>query len=147
MSEDTRLRDRIGNTGSFILGWTLVVVGIPLMPLPGPGAIVLVTGVALLARHYVWAQKLLDPLRSRAIKAAKVGVETWPRITTSALGGLWLFVLGIVWWISPTIPEFDVVGYHFGPQVPFAGWSVGVGLVASALAAWGLLAYSVKRWR
>ncbi|MBC7594491.1 MAG: PGPGW domain-containing protein [Kineosporiaceae bacterium] len=147
MDEDTRLRDWISNTGSFVLGWALVVLGIPLMPLPGPGVIVLVAGVALLARHYVWAQKLLDPLRTRAISAAKIGVESRLRITMSALGGLWLFLFGIVWWISPTIPEFDFVGYGFGPKLPFAGWAVGFGLVVSALAGWSLLAYSAKRWR
>ena len=147
MGEDTKVRERIGNTGSFVLGWTLVAVGIPLMPLPGPGTIVLVAGVALLARHYVWAQKLLDPLRTRAIGAAKIGVETWFRVAMSALGGLWLFVLGVLWWISPTIPEFDFVGYGFGPQLPVAGWGAGLGLIVSALAGWSLLAYSVKRWR
>ena len=147
MSEDTRLRERFGNTGSFVLGWALVAIGIPLMPLPGPGTIVLVAGVALLARHYVWAQKLLDPLRTRAVSAAKTGVETRLRITMSALGGLWLLVLGIVWWISPTTPEFDVVGYQFGPQLPLAGWAVGLGLITSAVVGWSLLTYSVKRWR
>lgn len=146
MNEGAGLRERFGSTGSFVLGWALVVVGIPLMPLPGPGTIVIVAGVALLARHYVWAQKLLDPLRTKAVEAARVGVETWPRITGSALGGLWLFCLGIVWWMSPTIPEFDLLGRHFGPRLPFAGWGTGLGLVASALAGWSLLAYSVKRW-
>lgn len=146
MTGGTRLRERLENTGSFVLGWTLVLVGIPLMPLPGPGTIVLVAGVALLSRHYVWAQKLLDPLRTRAIDAAKLGVATWPRITFSALGGLWLFGLGIVWLVSPTIHEFTLLGYHFGPRLPFPGWATGISLVSSAVVGWGLLIYSVKRW-
>lgn len=146
MKEGTQLRERVGSTGSFVLGWTLVVVGIPLLPLPGPGTIVLVAGVALLSRHYVWARKLLDPLRTRAVDAARHGVRTWPRITMSALGGLWLFCLGVVWWISPTIPEFDVIDYRLGPHLPFPGWGAGLGLIASAIVGWGLLAYSVKRW-
>lgn len=147
MIEATRLRERIGSTGSFVLGWILVIVGIPLMPLPGPGTIVLVAGVALLARHYVWAQRILEPLRTRAVSAAKLGVATWPRITMSAFGGLWLFGLGVLWWFSPEIPEFDVVGRHFGPHLPFAGWGTSVGLMASAIVGWGLLIFSVKRWR
>lgn len=147
MTMGERLGRWFRRTGSEILGWTLVAVGIPLIPLPGPGTLVLVTGVALLAPHYAWAQRILEPLKRQAIEAARYGVATWPRITVSALGGLWLFVLGVVWWSSPTIPEFSVLGYAFGPHLPAAGWATGIGLMASALAAWSLLAYSVRRWR
>lgn len=134
-------------TGLEIAGWTLIAIGIPLMPLPGPGTIVVVSGVALLSRRYVWAQKLLDPLERRAVEAAKFGVATIPRITMSALGGLWLFALGVVWWQGPDIPEFTLIGYDFGPELPGAGLASALGLWASALATWVLLAYSVKRWR
>ena len=141
------MRERIGSTGSFVLGWMLVIAGIPLIPLPGPGTIVLVAGVALLSRHYVWAQRLLEPLRTRAVESAKLGVATLPRIAMSAFGGLWVFALGIALWASPTIPEFDLLGLHFGPALPFAGWAAGLGLIASAFVGMSLLAYSVKRWR
>ena len=146
-----RMGERLGRwfrrTGSEILGWTLVVIGIPMMPLPGPGTIVLVAGIALLAPHYAWAQRILDPLRKQALEAARYGVATLPRITVSALGGLWLFLLGVVWWVSPSIPEFDVLGVGFGPRLPAGGWATGLGLMASAVAAWTLLAYSIRRWR
>jgi hypothetical protein len=134
-------------TGSEILGWMLVVVGIILWPAPGPGTLVLVAGITLLAPHYAWARRLLDPLKKYAVDAARFGVATMPRIVVSALGGLWLFALGVVWWISPTIPEFDVLNVGFGPKLPGAGWGAGLGLMASAVAAWALLAYSVRRWR
>ncbi|MGH3457445.1 PGPGW domain-containing protein [Aeromicrobium sp.] len=147
MSQGARLRRWYRRTGSEFLGWTLVVIGIPMMPLPGPGTIVLVAGIALLAPHYAWARRILDPLRVRAIAAAKYGVATLPRIVVSALGGLWLFALGVVWWISPNIPRFEVLGFGFGPELPAHGWGTGVGLMASAVAAWSLLAYSVHRWR
>lgn len=147
MSAGARLRERLNSTGSFFLGWFLVVAGVILWPLPGPGTIVLVAGVALLSRHYVWAQRILEPLRTKAVAAAKLGVATWTRITASALGGLWLFGLGILWWVSPDIPEFDFIGFHFGPRLPLAGWGTSLGLLTSAFVGWGLLAYSVKRWR
>lgn len=146
-----RMGERLGRwfrrTGSEILGWTLVAIGIPMMPLPGPGTIVLVAGIALLAPHYSWARKILEPLRKQAVEAARYGVATLPRITISALGGLWLFLAGVVWWVSPTIPEFNVLGVGFGPRLPASGWATGIGLIASAVAAWSLLAYSVRRWR
>ena len=147
MTEGRGLKQRLGSTGSLFLGWLLVVVGFILWPLPGPGLIIIVSGVTLLSRHYVWAQRILEPLRVRAVEAARFGVATWPRIISSALGGVWLFVLGVIWWSSPEIPEFDFVGYHFGPNLPFAGWATGLGLLASGFVGWGLLIFSVKRFR
>lgn len=137
----------IRRTGSEILGWILIPVGIVLMPLPGPGMLIVVSGVALLAPHYTWAQRILEPLQIRAITAAKYGVATWPRIILSFLGGVWLVALGIVWWVSPTIPEFSVLSVGFGPMLPAHGWATALGLWASAIAAWALLGYSVIRWR
>lgn len=147
MSVATALKNWVGRTGSEILGWILVPVGIVMMPAPGPGTLVLVAGIALLSRRYVWAQKLLDPLERRAVEAAKFGVATWPRIIFSFFGGVWLVVIGFIWWHKPEIPEFSVLGVGFGPQLPAAGWVTALGLWASAIAAWGLLAYSVVRWR
>ena len=42
----------VRRTGGEILGWTLVVVGLALLVLPGPGMLALVAGIALLAPHY-----------------------------------------------------------------------------------------------
>jgi uncharacterized protein (TIGR02611 family) len=132
--------------GLEILGWILIPVGIVLMPLPGPGMLIVVSGVALLSRRYVWAQRVLEPLERRATEAAKYGVATWPRIALSILGGVWLFALGVIWWQSPDIPEFTVLGVGFGPELPAHGWATAIGLWASAIAAWVLLAYSFARW-
>ena len=84
------MRGWFRRTGSEILGWIIVVVGVILMPLPGPGMVIVVSGLAILSRHYVWAQRLLGPLERKATEAAKFGVETWPRILVSFLGGAWL---------------------------------------------------------
>jgi hypothetical protein len=146
MKAGTALKGWFQRTGSELLGWFLTVVGIILIPAPGPGTLVLVAGISLLSRNYVWAQRILDPLERRAVAAAKVGVATWPRIFLSFLGGVWLVALGVIWWSSPQIPEFTVVGVGFGPELPAKGWGTALGLWSSALAAWGLLAYSVIRW-
>ncbi len=147
MGVGTRVAGWFRRTGSEALGWVLVPVGIIMMPAPGPGTLVLVAGIALLARHYVWAQRILDPLERKAVEAAKFGVATWPRIFLSAVGVVWLVVLGAIWWAKPRIPEFDVLGVGFGPQLPAAGWGTALGIWASAAAALGLLIYSVVRWR
>jgi uncharacterized protein (TIGR02611 family) len=147
MSAGARIKGWFRRTGSEILGWIIVVLGVILMPLPGPGMIIVVSGLAILSRHYVWAQNLLEPVERRAVEAAKFGVETWPRIVVSFLGGVWLATLGVIWWMSPDIPEFSVLGVGFGPELPAHGWATALGLWASAIAAWGLLGYSVVRWR
>src|SRR4029453_1321513 len=147
MSVGAVLRSWFQRTGIEIIGWILVPVGSILIPAPGPGTLVLVFGISLLARRYVWAQRILAPLERRAVTAAKFGVATWPRIFLSFLGGVWLVALGIVWWDSPQIPEFTLLNVGFGPQLPAHGWATALGLWASALAAWGLLTYSVIRWK
>ncbi|MEV7398738.1 PGPGW domain-containing protein [Aeromicrobium sp. NPDC092404] len=147
MGAITSLKSLIERLGVEILGWILIPVGLVLMPLPGPGMLIVVAGVAMLSRRHVWAQRMLDPLRRRAVEAAKYGVATWPRIVVSFLGGVWLVALGVVWWVSPEIPEFSILSVGFGPELPAHGWGTALGLWASAIAAWALLAYSVVRWR
>lgn len=146
MSVASAIRSWFQRVGVEILGWTLIPVGIVLMPLPGPGMLIVVSGVALLSRRHVWAQNLLGPLRVRAVEAARYGVATWPRIAVSIFGGVWLFGLGMVWWKNPSIPEFSLLGVGFGPDLPAPGWATAIGLWASAVAAWVLLAYSFARW-
>ena len=146
MSVGTALKGWFRRTGSEILGWILIPVGIILMPLPGPGTLIVAAGVALLSRRYVWAQKARVFVEKRAIDGAKYGVATWPRIVLSFLGGVWLVALGVIWWISPDIPEFSILSIGFGPELPAHGWATALGLWASAIAAWVLLAYSFARW-
>src|SRR5215216_3573582 len=91
-------------TGSEVLGWVLVAVGIALLVLPGPGLLALVAGTALLAPHYHWARRILDPLHDYAVEAAQKSVETKARVLVSVAGVLWLLLVGIVWLLSPPIP-------------------------------------------
>jgi len=132
-------------TGSEVLGWTLVAVGLALLVLPGPGVLALVAGIALLAPHYAWARRVLDPLHDHAVEAAQKGVETRSRVLMSVAGVVWLVCLGAVWLLAPPIPEFSLWGWDVGPELP-GGHAAGVGLIASGLAGGALLAYSVKRW-
>lgn len=147
MSAVTKARVWLRRTWSEALGWILVPIGLVLLPAPGPGTLVLVAGLALLARHYVWAQRLLVPLQHKAVEAARFGVATWPRILLSVAGVVWLVALGVIWWVEPEIPEFEVLGVGLGPQLPAEGPVTALGLWASAAAALGLLVYSILRWR
>lgn len=132
-------------TAAVVLGWMLVVGGIALLALPGPGLFVLVAGVALLAPHHRWARRILDPLRARAIAGAKAGVRTRRHIALSVAGALWLLGFGVVWLVGPRIPVVEMWGLRVGPDLP-GGTAAGIGMVVSGLIAIALLAYSVHRW-
>lgn len=78
-----------------IVGGIIVIVGIVLMPLPGPGIAVVLAGLAVLATQFPWAQDLLDRARDRVREAIDRlrgprngdGSSTGPRMDSGAVGG------------------------------------------------------------
>ena len=54
----------------FVLGMSVLVVGIAMIILPGPAMIVIPTGLAILATEFVWAQRWLKYLKRRAREVA-----------------------------------------------------------------------------
>lgn len=80
-----------------LLGGAIVVLGIILIPLPGPGWLIVFAGLALLATEFVWAERLLRFGRRR--------LHLWTQWVTQqsllvrgliGLGGL-LCVAGAIW--------------------------------------------------
>ena len=57
---------RVGVT---IAGFLLILVGAALLVLPGPGLLVIIAGLAVLATEYVWAQRLLRIAKQKATQA------------------------------------------------------------------------------
>jgi uncharacterized protein (TIGR02611 family) len=78
-----------------ILGVALLVVGLAMMVLPGPGILVIVAGLAVLATEYVWARSLLDKARTQAEKAQEAAVASRLRTVGTMLFGLALIGLGV----------------------------------------------------
>jgi uncharacterized protein (TIGR02611 family) len=52
-----------------VLGFVLVGVGIVLLVVPGPGLLLVVAGLAVLASEYVWAQRALNFAKRKATQA------------------------------------------------------------------------------
>jgi uncharacterized protein (TIGR02611 family) len=48
-----------------LLGATVVVIGFILIPLPGPGWLIVFAGLAILATEFVWAERLLNFARAK----------------------------------------------------------------------------------
>ena len=125
-------------------GWLLIVSGGAALVLPGPGLLCLVGGLALLSLRYAWAKRLLRPVRARAFLLASKGVQTWPRIVSSMLGGLVLVGIGIVWGMGSPVPRWWPLEARW--WLP-GGWGTGITLIASGGFAWGMIVYSFRRFR
>lgn len=56
----------------FVVGVALVLLGIVLIPFPGPFTIpLIIAGLAVLATEYVWAEKVLDTVKDKAKQASE----------------------------------------------------------------------------
>lgn len=78
-----------------ILGVALLAVGLAMMVLPGPGILVIVAGLAVLATEYVWARSLLDKARTQAEKAQEAAVASRVRTAATVVFALGMIGLGV----------------------------------------------------
>jgi uncharacterized protein (TIGR02611 family) len=58
-----------------VAGFGLLVVGAIMMVTPGPGLLVIIAGLAVLATQYAWAERALDAARTRAANAKEAAVR------------------------------------------------------------------------
>ncbi len=121
-SNSKRLHKRIAID---IAGFGLIIAGIILSPVPGPGGIpLIVIGLAILAQNYEWAQKILDRFRDYIAETAK---KSFPKdrgimifydiITPLILAlGLWLIISigGKLWLTVGIFATFWGIGIFFG---------------------------------
>ena len=48
-----------------IAGFTVLIIGVLLIVLPGPASLVIPFGLAILATEFVWARNLLNKIKSK----------------------------------------------------------------------------------
>jgi uncharacterized protein (TIGR02611 family) len=85
-----------------VVGIALLGAGIAMIPLPGPGILVSVLGLVVLATEFAWAERALDRVRGRAAAAAGALNEARFGRAIAALTGTALIVGGGV-----TVVLFD----------------------------------------
>lgn len=125
------------------LGWLLLLAGVAAIALPGPGLLGIFAGLALLSQQYEWADRRVEPVKLRALKAAAEGVASWPRIMGSLLGVVVLAGCGGLWILKPPAPGWwPFSDFWWLP----GGVGTGVTQVASAVIALALIAYSYRRF-
>lgn len=78
----------------FVVGVALVGAGLAMLVMPGPGVLVVVVGLIVLATEFAWAERALDRVRGRAAAAASALTERRLGRAIAALTGLALLVGG-----------------------------------------------------
>ncbi len=49
-----------------VIGFTILIIGIAMIALPGPATVVIPVGLAILATEFIWAKKLLKRFKDGA---------------------------------------------------------------------------------
>lgn len=79
-----RQRSTLARIGVVGLGFVLLVLGVILVPLPGPGVVVMAAGLFLLALEFSWAERLLVRTIGRLERAREAGSEAGPLVRALA---------------------------------------------------------------
>jgi uncharacterized protein (TIGR02611 family) len=58
-----------------VLGCAVTAAGLVMMVTPGPGLVVIIAGLAILATEFTWAEILLERARKQAVRAKNVAVR------------------------------------------------------------------------
>ncbi|MCB5168969.1 TIGR02611 family protein [Streptomyces bambusae] len=93
--------------GVFIVGLAVVVAGVIMLPLPGPGWLVIFAGMAIWATEFVWAQLVLRWTKRKVTEAAQRALDPEVRrrnlilittglVITGVLLGVYLWKFGFV---------------------------------------------------
>ncbi|HJR26361.1 MAG TPA: PGPGW domain-containing protein, partial [Acidimicrobiales bacterium] len=61
----------------FVVGVALLAAGVVMLVLPGPGLLVIIAGLAVLATEFAWAERLLDRAKEQAERAKDKARSTW----------------------------------------------------------------------
>jgi hypothetical protein len=118
-----------------VLGGVVLLIGIALLVLPGPGLLLVLAGLLILASEFPALDRYVDPVQERAMKAAEDSVSSPLRIVGSVLAGLGLIAAGILW------------GLRVFSWLPWPGWSTGSSLILSGIVLLALLVWSYRRVR
>jgi uncharacterized protein (TIGR02611 family) len=52
-----------------IVGGVVLLAGVAMLVLPGPGIVVIIAGLAILAKEFTWAERTLDKAKAQAANA------------------------------------------------------------------------------
>jgi hypothetical protein len=129
--EDEKRSNAAKRVAVLVAGGLVLLVGVALLVLPGPGLLLVLAGLLILANEFPAVEKYVDPVQDRAMKAAEQSVSSPLRIAGSVLAGLALIAAGVAWGLFP--------------ELPMGGWATGSSLLLSGVVLLALLVYSYRR--
>ena len=110
-----RVRDRptlnlVYRTGVGVLGTAIVVLGLVLVPYPGPGWLIVIGGLAVLASEFGWARRVLRVVK-HYVNAWTAWLGDQSRVVQALFALLTTAIVLVTLWLLGT---FALVGGWFG---------------------------------
>ncbi|MEV6115562.1 TIGR02611 family protein [Streptomyces sp. NPDC052109] len=93
--------------GVFVAGLAVVIAGIIMLPLPGPGWVVIFGGMAVWATEFVWAQIVLRWTKRKITEAAQRALDPEVRRRNIALTVIGLVIVAVL--VGIYVWEFGLV--------------------------------------
>ncbi|WP_407554116.1 TIGR02611 family protein [Streptomyces sp. Pv4-95] len=81
--------------GVFVVGLAVVVAGVIMLPLPGPGWLVIFGGMAIWATEFVWAQLVLRWTKVKVTEAAQKALDPKVRRRNIILTTIGLVIIAV----------------------------------------------------
>ena len=82
-----------------LVGSLVIAIGVVLLPLPGPGWLIILGGLAILAMEFRWAKRLLRFTREQLVRWTRLVREGSWLVRIVSVGGL-LLVVGVALLLS-----------------------------------------------
>ncbi|MER5946140.1 TIGR02611 family protein [Streptomyces sp. NPDC001904] len=96
--------------GVFVVGLAVVVAGIIMLPLPGPGWLVIFGGMAIWATEFVWAQLVLRWTKRKVTEATQKALDPKVRRRNIILTTVGLVIIAVL---------VGIYVWKFGLEMPW----------------------------
>lgn len=85
----------------FAIGATLLVAGLIMFVIPGPGFATIILGLVVLASEFTWAKRALTPVKEAARRASEAAMDPRRRRRNLILAAICGVLVGIavVWYL------------------------------------------------
>lgn len=129
MSAWSTIGGQLRKIAILIVGTLVLLAGIAMLALPGPGMVVIIVGLVILAQEFAWAERLLDIAVEKVAAANVRAQESKHGKRMLAASGIGLMLAGVV--VIVVMSKF---------------WYVGVSLIGAGIIGLCTLLPKVSAW-